>query len=85
MMTRAALTQEKVQQRRIGAGLRGRTKPGMLQSSLVLLRSRTSGGASVTQHARSFAASVERRRTLRDVDRTYLRSLKRARRLKTSC
>ena len=76
MMTRAALIQENVQQRRTGAGLRGRAKPGMLQSSLVLLRSWTSGAAGVTQHARSFASGVGLRRKLHDVDRTYLRPLK---------
>jgi hypothetical protein len=90
MMTRAALIQEKVQQRRIDAGLRGRIKPGVLQSSLALLRSRTSGAAGVTQHARSFASDVGLRRTLRDADRTYLRPRKEfrgqhARRVETSC
>ena len=73
MMTRTALRQERVQQRRIGAGLRGRTKPGALQSSPALLRSRTSGAAGVARHAQSFAFGVELRRTPSGIDRTYLR------------
>lgn len=90
MMTRAALIQEEIRQRRIDAGLRGRAGPAVLQSSLDLLRSRTNGDAGVTRRAQNFASGAGLWQALRDVDRTYPRPLKElrgqhARRLETRC
>jgi len=90
MTTRAALIQEKGQQRLIDADLHGGLKSGALQSSLALLRPWISGGARVTSHARRFASAAGVRRAPSGVVRTYPRPLEglrgqRARRVETNC
>ena len=53
MMTRAALIQEKVEQRRFDADAFGCAELGGLQSSPALLHSRTNDCAVVTSHVTS--------------------------------